>query len=665
MLASIDLELMRASMLLETDPAAAARLAGAVLKAQPGHDAATLLLTTACRRLGDSASAVDIMEALGKLQPDAALIQLELGRTYAACGRVAEGIAALEQALKLDQTLVDAWSEVSKLHLLAGRTGAADAAYIKYRRLAGNPAELSDAYRAFDLGQLPAAELEARKVLRSGGSPVAALTLLAAIASRRGDDLGEELALDQILAQAPCDNAAREQLAQLQLRQGRTEEALKLIERLLVAQPRGRSLLILKAEALELAERPAEALQVIEDLLAEHPNDADLFVIAGNQRRYSGQTREAIAAYRHALELQPGNGLAYWALANLDALDSPSIVETLQQQLTAAAPAGYDATCFEFALGKTLEDRGDYAASFEHYERGNRRARAAFHYDATANTAFVHRFKATFTRQFFEQRAGWGSPAADPIFIVGLPRSGSTLLEQILAGHSQIEGTRELPHLPALARELAGLPETAARYPENVAALTRSDVGALAQRYLASARPHRLRALPRFIDKMHGNFASLGIIHLMFPRATIVDARRHPLGCGFGCYKQLFSAGMNFAYDLGELGLYYRDYAALMDHIDSVLPGRVHRVHYEQLVADDEREVRRLLDACGLAFEPQCLRFHELERVAQTVSSQQVRRPIYTQGVDQWRHYERWLGPLKAVLGNLVDEYPAAFLRRR
>lgn len=660
MSASVDLALMRASMHLETDPAASARIAGDVLTAHPGHDAATLLLTAARRRMGDCASVVDPMEALGRAQPASALVQLELGRTYAGCGRVAEAIAALQAALRLDATLAKAWVELSQLHLLAGETAAADGAYIKYRRLAPDPTDLADAYLAFDQRRLEAAELLARQRLGNGSNPVAALTLLAAIASRRADDLAEEAMLNMLLTQAPCDSSAREKLAQLMVRQGRTNEALQLIERLVAAEPSSRSVLVLKAEALQLAERPAEAVGIVSSQLAERPADADLWVIAGNQHRYRGHRREAIEAYQRALQLQPGNGLAYWALENLDALESPRIVETLEQQLAAAGPTSYDGTCLEFTLGKLLEDRREYAASIGHYQRGNQRARNSFYYDANATTAYVERFKRTFSLEFFERRAGWGSPATDPVFIVGLPRSGSTLLEQILASHSQVEGTRELPHLPRLAREVAGSPETAARYPENVVSLTAADVDVLARRYLAAARPHRLLMRPRFIDKMHGNFASLGLIHLMFPHAVIIDARRHPLGCGFGCYKQLFSAGMNFAYDLGELGLYYRDYAALMDHIDAVLPGRIHRVYYEQVVADTEATVRRLLEACRVTFEPQCLRFHETERIAQTVSSEQVRRPIYTLGVDQWRHYEPWLGPMMTALGKLVDEYPAA-----
>jgi hypothetical protein len=239
-----------------------------------------------------------------------------------------------------------------------------------------------------------------------------------------------------------------------------------------------------------------------------------------------------------------------------------------------------------------------------------------------------------------------------------LPRSGSTLIEQILASHSAVEGTRELAYVPAIARELAGTPDTAARYPENLASLGKSDVEGLAARYLASARAHRLQGKPRFVDKMHGNFASLGLLHLMFPRAAIIDSRRHPMASGFACYKQLFNPGMNFAYDLNELGLYYRDYADLMEHVDAALPGRVYRVHYERLVTDTENEVRRMLDYCQLPFEPVCLRFHENQRVAQTISSEQVRRPIYSEGLEQWRHFAPWLEPLKAALGTLPEDYP-------
>jgi tetratricopeptide (TPR) repeat protein len=657
--ATIDLELMRASMLLETEPAAAARQASEILANHPGSDAAGLLLSAACRRLGNSAGAVDVIESLALAQPGSAFMQLELGCTYAACKRTEEAITAFERAVALDSGLAEAWRELSAQRLAVGETASADSAYSRYRRLASDPPDLADAYAAFDQNRLEAAEFAARRRLQEGTNEVAVFTLLAAIALRRGDDLAEEVSLNQILQRAPCDGTAREQLVRLMIRQGRTVEALPLIERLLAAEPDNNDFLMLKVGALQIAERHDEGLAIITQLISDHPDNADFWLLAGNQQRYIGHPREAIECYQRAIELRPQFGMAYWALSNLETFHpSSSHLENMQRQLELLPPASSDTTGLEFAVGRALEDRADFAAAFEHYARGNSGARASFNYDAKATTAFVQRFKATFTSGFFSARGAWGHAADDPIFIVGLPRSGSTLLEQILASHSRVEGTRELAYIPVIARELAGAPQTAARYPENLASLAKSGVEALAARYLANAQRHRRHGKPRFVDKMHGNFVSIGLLHLMFPRAAIIDSRRHPMASGFACYKQLFNPGMNFAYDLGELGLYYRDYVDLMEHVDAALPGRVYRLHYERLVTDTENEVRRILAYCQLPFEPECLRFYENRRVAQTISSEQVRRPIYSEGLDQWRHFEPWLGALRAALGDLVDDYP-------
>jgi tetratricopeptide (TPR) repeat protein len=658
-LSASDLEFMRASMLLEAEPAAAARRAGEILAKDPGHEAAGLLLSAACRRLGNSASAFGIIESLALAHPGSALMQLELGCTYAACSLTAEAITALERAVVLDARLAEAWRELSAQRLLSGETVSADTAYTQYRRLASDPPDLADAYALYDQNRLEAAESFAHRRLREGTNEVAVFTLLAAIALRRGDDLAEQASLNEVLLRAPCDGTAREQLVRLLVRQGRTAEALPLIERLLAAEPDNSDFLMLKVGALQIAERHDEGLAMITQLIANHPDNPDFWLLAGNQQRYIGHPREAVACYQRAIELRPEFGMAYWALSNLETFRPSALdVENMQRQLDPAPTTSSDLTGLEFALGRALEDRSEFAAAFEHYVRGNRRARASFRYDAKATTAFVQRFKATFTSGFFSVRGNWGDAARDPIFIVGLPRSGSTLLEQILASHSHVEGTRELAYIPTMARELAGAPESAAKYPENLASLGKSDVEALAARYLASAQTHRRHGKPRFVDKMHGNFVSIGLLHLMFPRAAIIDSRRHPVASGFACFKQLFNPGMNFAYDLGELGLYYRDYADLMEHVDAALPGRVYRVHYERLVTDTESEVRRMLAYCQLPFEPECLRFYENQRVAQTISSEQVRRPIYSEGLDQWRHFEPWLGPLRAALGDLVEDYP-------
>lgn len=646
-------------MLLETEPAAAARQASAILAKHPGHDAASLLFSAACRRMGNAASAIGVIESLALTHPDSALMQMELGCTYGACGRGVEAIAALERAVARDSSLAEAWRELSAQRLSQDETASADAAYARYRRLVTDPPELADAYAAFDQNRLEAAESLAQARLHASANEVAVFTLLAAIALRRGDDLAEEASLNQVLLRASCDSAAREQLARLLIRQGRTEQALSLIERLLASEPDNGDVLMLKAGALQISDRHAESLALITQLTSDHPDNPDFWLIAGNQQRYLGHPTAAIACYQRAIELRPGFGNAYWAMSNLETLrPTEQQVENLQRQLQLLSPASADVPGLEFSLGKLLEDRAQFADSFEHYARGNSHARASFHYDANATTAFVRRFKATFTNGFFAERRDWGHAARDPIFIVGLPRSGSTLLEQILASHSAVEGTRELAYIPAMARELAGTPEIAARYPENIASLGKADVEALAARYLASARTHRRQGKPRFVDKMHGNFVSIGLLHLMFPRAAIIDSRRHPMASGFACYKQLFNPGMNFAYHQGELGLYYRDYADLMEHVETTLPGRVYRVHYERLVIDTESEVRRLLSFCQLPFEPACLRFYENQRVAQTMSSEQVRRAIYSEALDQWRHFAPWLDPLKAALGDLVDAYP-------
>lgn len=614
-----DLKLLRASMLLDTDPAAAMRCARAILVEAPGLEPAHLLMAEASRRLGEAA-----------------------------------GAPALPRGVDLDAGRAEVWLEISRQRLRAGDVAAADAAYREYRALADDPAELAGAYAAFDGGQLDIAESFARRILRAGSCDVAAHTLLAAIAARRGDDWSQEAALREILRIAPCDGMARENLATLLVRQSRTDEALLLIQRLLGSQPGRGDLLILEAEALRLAERHAEGLAIIDSLIAEQPDNPDLRLLAGNLQRYVGRSGDAVDSYRRALGIRRGFGMAWWALSNLKTYRS-SAEDVDDMRVQADAAAGDDAIGLEFALGAALEERAEFAAAFEHYERANQHARATFKYDAAATTAFVGRFENTFGERFFAARGAWGNHTVEPIFIVGLPRSGSTLVEQILASHSAVEGTRELPYIPVIARQLAGPPETARRYPESLASLGKHDAEALALRYLADARRHRVLGRPRFIDKMHGNFASLGLIHLMFPRAVIIDARRHPLGCGFGCYKQLFNPGMNFAYDLREIGLYYRDYARLMAHLDAVLPLRVYRVDYERLVADTAQEVRALLDHCGLPFEAGCLNFHENPRVAQTISSEQVRRPIYSDSVDQWRHFEPYLGPLQAALGDLLE----------
>ncbi len=652
---------MRASLLLDSDAAAAARAAGEILARNPGHTEATLLLASACRRLGHSKEAIAALELLSEVHRDTAFMQLELGRAYAGSGRSGSAIAAFRRAVAIDPGLADAWSELAAQLFAAADTQGGDIAYGHYFRLAPSPPELTDATVALSENRLETAEALLTRRLQQAPHDVIALRMLGEIATRRENFAEAESRLTTCLALAPGYAEARFDLASLLHLQHRDAEVLPLVDRLLAAAPDNIEYLSLKAHAMRLLGRITEAIALMDTAVASHSNEERAWLLYGHLLREVGQQPRAIEFYRRVIEMRPQSGPAYSALANLKTFRfSPGDVEAMQEQLAGSSLPRSERTCFEFALGKALEDEGRFEVSFEHYARGNSLQRAVVPHDADAATADAQRAKTLFTGEFFADRSGSGSTSAEPIFIVGLPRSGSTLLEQILATHSQVEGTRELVYVPALAFETMSRPrQTAPRsYPESLAALDHGDFAALAARYLARTTVLRPLARPRFVDKMLGNFSHIGFIHLMFPNASIIDVRRHPLACGFSCYKQQFARGFGFTYDLSDMGRYYRDYADLVDHFDTVLPRRVHRVYYEQLVADPEGEIRKLLDYCRLPFEDQCLRFHENRRVVQTISSEQVRRPIYTESVHHWRNYEPWLGPLKQALGDLVDRYP-------
>jgi len=380
----------------------------------------------------------------------------------------------------------------------------------------------------------------------------------------------------------------------------------------------------------------------------------------GHALRTTGQQPEAIAAYRRTIELLPSYGEAYWSLANLKTFRfSAGDIEQMQGQLRRTDLAVADRFHFHFALGKALEDAEDFDRSFEHYAEANRLRRSVIVYEADAVSERVEQTKALFTPGFLEAHRGCGAPDPDPIFIVGLPRAGSTLLEQILSSHSAVEGTMELPDIGAIARELGGrtMDNDASAYPGILATLDRDELRALGERFMESTRIQRKTAAPFFIDKNPNNWLHCGLIQLILPNAKIIDARRHPMSCCFSVFKQHFARGNRFSYDLAELGRYYRDYVDLMAHFDLVMPGRIHRAIYERVVEDTESEVRRLLDYCGLAFEEGCLRFYENERAVRTASSEQVRQPIYRDALEQWTHYQPWLGPLEVALGPALESW--------
>jgi len=663
MVAAVDSKLMQAAALLDTDPSAAAREAARILEEHPGHRATTLLLGTALRSCGDAAQAGSTFAALATAHPSSALLQFELGRALVAQGLGAQAFNALTRAVELEPNLADAWGELASLQAARGDAAACDAAYANFTRLAGPERHLQEAILAFKTGRLAKSDSMLRKLLEHAPQDAAAMCLLAEVSAEREDYVEAERLLQHCLKLAPGYSRARFEFARILYSQQKAAPILPLLERLLVLEPKNLRYRSLQASAYTLLGQNERAIEILSSLLTEFPDGELLWLSYGHSLRTAGRSRDAIEAYRKTIELRPEYGEAWFSLANLKTFRfTVADLAAMRAQLAREDLADKDRLQFEFALGKALEDAGDFADSFAHYDRGNALRRAAVDYDGDGNTRLVRRSQALYTEEFFRTRAGYGCAAPDPIFIVGLPRSGSTLLEQILASHSQVEGTRELPDIPGFALELGGreLPGKPPAYPQSVSRLTREDCEALGERYLAQTRPNRLLGRPHFIDKMPSNFLHVGLIQLLLPNARIIDARRSPLGCCFANFKQHFQSGVWFTYSLEDLGHYYRDYVQLMAHFDAVLPARIHRVYYENLVADLDGEVRRLLQYCGLPFEEQCLRFHETRRVVQTASSEQVRRPLYADSVEQWRNYEPWLERLKEALGDVIQQYPAA-----
>jgi len=659
---TVEVALAHAARLLESRPEQAAEQAGEILKAVPGHPAALLMSGAALRRTGDMAGALGVLEPLAQSQPNSAATQYELGLALGDSGRGEAAVAALRRAVALKPDMPDAWRALGD-HLTAmGDADGADAAYARHIQSSTKDPRLLEPAAALCANRIAVAESLLRAHLKQFPTDVAAIRMLAEVAARLGRNADAEVLLTRCLELAPSFAAARHNYAIVLHRQNKSVEALQEVDRLLALEPRNPGYRNLKAAILARIGEYDQSIDIYAAVLKEYPGQAKVWMSYGHALKTAGRRADCIAAYRRSVELTPSLGEAWWSLANLKTFEfTPAEIGIMRKQLERSDLGDEDRFHFQFAVGKALEDAGDYARSFEHYAEGNRLRRAGITYDPQEMSSHVRRSKALFSREFFRQRTGFGAAAPDPIFIVGLPRSGSTLLEQILSSHPAVEGTMELPDIIAIARTLSGkrTKSEISQYPEAVASLSADECRALGDRYLSGTRVQRKTAAPFFIDKMPNNFAHVALIHMILPNAKIIDARRHPLGCCFSGFKQHFARGQNFSYSLEEIGRYYRDYVELMAHFDAVLPGRVHRVFYETMVDDTEAEVRRLLAYCGLPFEEACLRFYENERAVRTASSEQVRTPIFREGIDQWRHYEPWLGPLKSALGRVLDVYPS------
>jgi tetratricopeptide (TPR) repeat protein len=660
-LGTLKVALGQAARLLETAPAAAVEQAREILKVVPGEPAATLVLGTAHRACGDLAEALTVLEELVAAHPKWAGAHFELGVTCSRAERSEQAIAALRKAVELKPDHADAWRELADQLYSLGDDWAADTARAQSIKASTRDPDLLEAGAALVDGRIAVAERILRAHLLKSPTDVAAIRMLAEVGARLGRYADSETLLARCLELAPGFMPARANYAFVLNRQGKAGPALKEVELLLAADPENPGYRNLKATILSRVGDTDEAIELYGGVLAQFPKHAKVWMSYGHALKTAGRQADSIAAYRKSIERSPNLGEAWWSLANLKTFRfTPADLDAMRAQLSRPDLNSADRFHFDFAIAKALEDAGEYAESFEHYARANALRRKFIKYEASDTTERVQREKALFTPQFFAERAGFGCTAPDPIFIVGLPRAGSTLLEQILSSHPLVEGTQELPDIVSMSRKLGSRtsPADPSKYPEVLATLDAQQLRALGEQYLEQTRIQRKTKAPYFIDKLPNNWLHVGMIHLILPNARIIDARRHPLGCCLSGFKQHFAQGQHFTYDLADIGRYYHDYVDLMAHMDEVLPGRVHRVHYESTVGNLEAEVRRLLAACGLNFHENCLFFYRTERAVRTASSEQVRRPIFKDAVEHWQRFDPWLGPLREALGPVLDAYP-------
>ncbi len=582
----------------------------------------------------------------------------DLGYLLLQAKRPADALPLLERATHLDPSLDRAWFSLGKAFALLGDGKQADAAFERSFALSPERRLMALAAEHHREGRIEEAERLYRRVLRDNPKNVDALRLLAQIAARTDHADQAETLLERAIALAPDYQMAIVDLGRVYKDQDRFAEALERFDRAIALDPGAPQPHYLRAATLARASFTYDAIDAYRQCLALRPSHSGALVGLGHVLKAVGDYDGAVESYHACIKNAPDSGETHWSLANLKTyrFDDATVAD-MEQHAASASGGPQSEVNFRFALGKAYEDRADFERAWHYYRTGNEKQRALVTYDPVQTEVVNDRLLDVYTAEFLAERTGTGLPDPAPIFILGLPRSGSTLLEQILASHSQVEGTSELPYIGRIANSLNRNREHGINYPEAMRELTSANLRTYGEEYLACAKMHRRSGAARFIDKMPNNFPSVGFMSLILPNARIIDARRHPLDACFSCYRQLFAKGQNFTYDLTEIGEYYLQYQRMMDHWAAVLPGRVLTVQYEEVVSDFETQVRRLLDFCGLTWEDACLKFYESERPIRTPSAEQVRQPIYDRSVGHWQNYEHHLGELIDVIAPIRNRY--------
>lgn len=629
-------------------------LAHSLLASDAADGEALYMAAVAARYLEEFDDADRHLAALHRTMPEYGRAWQEAGHLAKARGQKDVAISAYANATRFNPALEASWRAMSQLLAETGRVAEAQSAMAQAERIKALPRELVAVTHHLHEGRLLRAEEICRHYLRAHPKDVEGMRLLAKIGLQLGILDDAEFLLDSAVAFEPDNIQVRLDFIDALRRRQKYEKAREQAEALHARDPNNPLFQShLAIESMQTGDYD-KAFELFDAVLEKLPRDPATLTSRGHALKTTGRQEEAVESYRAAFAAKPDHGDAYYALANLKTYRfTDEEIAAMREQLDKPGLAFMDRVHLSFALGKAHEDRGEYEASFRHYEEGNALKRAQTRYSADAMSEELAKQAEICTPDLFDAHAGAGHSAPDPIFIVGLPRAGSTLLEQILASHSQVDGTLELPNILALAHRLRGRKAGQSRYPQVLHDLTREQLAQFGKQFIEDTRVHRQGA-PFFIDKMPNNFRHIGLIHLILPNAKIIDARRAPMDCCFSGFKQLFAEGQEFTYGLTEVGRYYSDYVALMDHWDRVLPGKVLRVSHEDVLDDLEGQTRRMLEYCGLPFEEACLEFHKTDRAVRTASSEQVRRPINRKGQDAWKPFEPWLGDLKQALGALA-----------
>ena len=610
------------------------------------------LLAVSHRYAGNLPQALETVEQLHTQAPRFGRGFQEAGHIYLAARNQQQALTAFQRAVALNDSLLGSWRAIVKLCARPEHSQLRKQALLQSEKLAALPPALLSVRNAIAEANLRKAEDICRHFLKQNPTHVEAMRLLADLGVRSEVLDDAEFLLESALEFEPDNRFARYDYMNVLYRRQKYAQAMDEAKHLLAVDPNNAQYQTGYANQCVAIGDFDEALDVYDQVLGRFPETAQLHLLRGHALKTVGRTDEAITAYRKTYATNPRCGDAYWSLANLKTFRfSSEEVMAMSNQEASDELEIEDQVHFCFALGKHFEDNEDYARSFDYYNRGNELRRKQLGFSADLLSSRLALQSKVMSPELFARYAGSGCQDADPIFIVGLPRAGSTLLEQILASHSQVDGTQELPNIGALAYQLDGRRAISdqPRYPYCLEDIDASELQKFGEQFLADTRIHR-RGAPFFIDKMPNNFRHIGLIQLILPNAKIIDARREPLSCCFSGFKQLFSSGQEFTYGLEQIGQYYNDYLDLMEHWERVLPGKILRVQHEDVVADLEGQVRRLLDYCGLPFEQACVDFHNTERSVRTPSSEQVRQPIFTTSLEAHKPFEPWLGPLQQML---------------